>query len=595
MTATVSSIEKTPSLGELPSRSKIVTPGERLTLEELDKRVTAAFAAAHVRLTPFRPPQPDKQLTWYKTRARVPLTAGNDVDCLVVIAVGPWTEARTDAFIADYAHLRLEEGLPQFRLYATHPVPPEIQFLFETLDAGVFEISAWDLVEDEDVCAEDCIEFGEVGRRLISEVYGVDLDDDDLQWLSIVNQLVCEDLRWFADEPDARLPDHIDYVPFGSLLLMACVAGEAIRLNHPSDLLWSDADGDNWPRIARHGKTADFPVIDATFKRFEMGSKHDVWELYKDFHTAQQLSPPASFDAILVDPLEFLPSWDPEADADLEQTVASFQEVCLAEDLEIEPHPLGVSGHVGLENFLQAFTCLRDDQRYDLFVATGVWTEARTLAFVRVFGHRSLAEWEVGANPVFVFFSGHPLTPMLEYCFIDGPPVAPLEGLARVETPAPAVPANTDVIHPLALWLLHGLELYTTIGLDLQDDSVLAGLEFLVREDLSQKRGAQAPADDDPHVEVFDLDGFGSWEPLALLVTIGMTAGEALRMRHTDGRVRWVQGDVGGSWPAMELDLPLDGGTIDSTVRFDWVEAARRLWRGEAEDFGFRTITQALA
>jgi hypothetical protein len=119
----------------------------------------------------------------------------------------------------------------------------------------------------------------------------------------------------------------------------------------------------------------------------------------------------------------------------------------------------------------------------------------------------------------------------------------------------------------LALWLVHALELYTTIGLDLTSPSSLPGLEFFLREDLR--------FDPELENEVEALLEEGTiFEPLSLLVAVGMTAGVAHESCNPGCHWRWKSEHT---WPVMEVG--------EKTV--DWVAQARSIWRGETDEFDF--------
>jgi hypothetical protein len=456
----------------------------------------------------------------------------------------------------------MRKGLPLFRFYSQAPVPPELAFLFETPTAGLFEIMVWDIMEEDEITAEDCEEMGAAGRALLRDLYSVDLQPHDLQWLSVINQLVLEEFRWCTEDDKARIGDEIDYIPHASLMLLGCVAGEAVRLNHREELVWNDGDGDNWPRLAYRGNTMSLPVIDATFQRFEAGLVSDLWEDYEVFYAAGKLSPPVSM-AAEINPLRFLPNWDPTPEMSLAEALVAFQSACAEAGIALEPHP--VAPEDGLKGFVAAFTCLHEEEVYDLFVCTEPWTQARAQAFLELYGHRSLEDWELGLSPVFVFFSAHPLWPVLDYCFVSGPPTAPLEGLARVETPAPEVPNNDLSMENLGLWVLDALERYTTVGLRLDQPSLVPGLEYFVREELRS---------DDEEAE----ERAEPFVPIALLTCVGLAVGSSLRLR--DRRAfRWAFPE-GAAWPLLQFER--DNGEVE---RLDLVGQAVAIWRGEADEF----------
>jgi hypothetical protein len=244
--------------------------------------------------------------------------------------------------------------------------------------------------------------------------------------------------------------------------------------------------------------------------------------------------------------------------------VEEFLEQCRVTGLVVEPHPLG-DASPGLDGFLAAFSTNVEGVEYSLFVCSEAWDEDRQRAFIGTYGRHSMRDWEIGTTPVFVFFSGHPLPDLLDWCHVSGPPVAPLEGLARVETPAPEMPRDEAAIHAAALWFIHTLEQFSTIGIDLDSTSVLPGLEFFVREELKPDTAMVPPE--------ARQRGF---EPVALLVCTGLTAGESVRLRYPD-RCTW--GFNGAPWPVM---------TIDGGEPFDWVERARLIFTGDADEFEFQ-------
>ncbi|MEL6178304.1 MAG: hypothetical protein AAFS10_05090 [Myxococcota bacterium] len=561
---------------DLPSTADLLVGNSEVTsLDDAVSKVKAAFKEQELELEPLQLPGQakalDRFLSLHRTSVPDPLEPNHQLSLLVAVTYGEWTSKRIDTFIATMAAMRRGPGLPTFLIYGTESTPAEVAFLFETTGAGTLEISAWDVVDDEhDLTSEDCAELAAAGRALLAELYEVDLDPLDLHWLSVVHQVIDEELRWFTDDPMAAMDDAVDYLPFASLLLLGCIAGETIRLNHDHELMWADAEGQNWPRLGHRGSPRPLPVIDAVFMRFEGGATHDLWQGYQTYYTAERLEPPESFAAEGFNPLEFLPNWDPEPDADLADAIAIFRTKCAEANIALEPHPITLTADNILQPSTMAFTCVHDEQRYDLFVATAPWTEERTHAFLRVYGYRCLEDWEIGMSPIFVFFSGHPLSGVLEYSFVSGPPIAPLEGLARVETPSPKIPEGTEVMEILAHWLLEKMEKYTTIGLELNSERVLPGLEFLVREELSESE-----------LEL-DQDLVSDFEPLALLVTVGLTAGESVRKNQPD-RVSWVF-EEGHDWPVMDLIDLHDG--HPRTTRVDWVERTRAIWRGDTDEFG---------
>ncbi len=551
--------------GALPLLS-LAQSGGSPSLVEMARKVEKTLAGHEIRLKPQDPiPEIADFVKLYTTRLPDPLDPDmGEVDYVVVVAANAWTPERTDAFIAAMAPQRLRKGMPLFHFYGDCPRPPEIAFLFETMLAGIFEMMAWEQIEDPHLDSQDCLDLAEFGRAMLSDLYDVNLEPDDLQWLSVVNQLIIEELRWFDDDPKGRLDPDVDYIPHASLMILGCVAGEAVRLNHTSELVWTDADGLDWPRLGRLGASSSLPIIDTVFQRFEQGNSADLWQSYEQLFASGRLSPPVSLGSE-VNPLDFLPAWDPEPDLPLDEAVATFKDLCQQRNLSLEPHPTPEDDL--LARHLVGFSIYHDDQCYDLFLCTSPWDEALTEAFLRFYGHRSFEDWEVGLSPVFVFFSGHPLSPLLEYCFVQGPPSAPLEGIARVETPAPFVPANASAPDMIALWLAQSLELYTTIGLDLGSPSVLPGLEFFVREELRF-----TPELVDEAEALLDDEG-ANFEPLALLVAIGMTAGSALVIENPRRQWRWTEG---ASWPLLQIDG-------DRSV--DLVEQARAIWRGEVDEF----------
>jgi hypothetical protein len=535
-----------------------------LALQDLAARVEAELARRSIRVKEQSTvPELRDFLKLYTTRLPDPIDPDvGEVDYVVVVAAGDWTPDRVDAFISSLVPQRMLKGMPLFHIYSDQTPPPEVGFIFETVLAGVFEIMSWEHIEEASITSQDCIDLAAAGREILGDLYDVHLEPDDLQWLSVVNQLVMEEFRWFSDKETAAIPKDMDYVPHASLMVLGAVVGEAIRLNHTTELVWSDADGQEWPRLARIGSGVGVPIIDMVFHRFESGSKSDLWASYELLFASGRLSPPMSFGGE-VDPLEFLPSWDPEPDEPFEQALATFRVKCREADLELEAHPEPHDPF--LAKSIAGFTCFHEEQCYDLFVSTIAWDDEMTAAFLRFYGHRSFESWEMGQSPVFVFFSGHPLSRLLEYCFIQGPPVAPLEGLAQVETPSPNVPDEPSSPDMLALWLVHALELYTTIGLDLASSSSLPGLEFFLREDLRF----------DPELENEAealLEEGSIYEPLALLVAVGMTAGVAHETCMHG--CRWVW-EAGASWPVMQTGEKM----------IDWVEEARAIWRGEKDEF----------
>lgn len=559
----------------LPSPNDLFAASPPSSLEDATAQIQEAFQAHELELEPLHLPRQAKALesflNLYRTSVPDPLEPDHQLTLIIVAAHGEWTSKRTDTFIATMAAMRKGPGLPTFRVYGTSPTPPEITFLFETGGAGTLEISAWDVVDDEQsLSSDDCAELAAAGRALLGELYEVDLDPLDLHWLSVIHQVIDEELRWFTDNPMASMDDSVDYLPFASLLLLGCIAGETIRLNHEEEIVWADAEGQNWPRLGHRGSPRSLPVIDAVFMRFEGGATHDLWQGYQTYYTAERLEPPESFSAEGFNPLEFLPNWDPEPDADLSEALATFRDECARAGITLDAHPTPVADDNPLKGNLAAFTCTHEEQRYDLFVTTAPWQDKLTHAFLRTYGYRCLEDWEIGMSPVFVFFSGHPLTEVLEYCFVSGPPTAPLEGLARVETPSPVIPEGGAVVELIAHWLLEKMEKYTTIGLELSSERVLPGLEFLVREELSE---TDLELDDDLQSD---------FEPIALLVTVGLTAGESVRRSRPD-RASWVF-EAGRDWPLMNLIDLHDG--QPRTTQIDWVERTRAIWRGDTDEFG---------
>jgi hypothetical protein len=393
----------------------------------------------------------------------------------------------------------------------------------------------------------------------------------DLQGVSVVNQLIIEELRWFSDDPTEKIGDDDDYIPFASLLVLGCIAGEAIRLNHEPELVWVDGDGDNHPRLGHVGSVGSLPILEEALRRFEVGESRDVWESYQAFYTAERLSPPHSFESGPVNPLDFLPAWEPDPGDDIDEAAVEFVELVREEGLELQPHPISPKPQdvEVLARSLRAYKCQHEDTSYDLFVCTQPWDDALTAAFFRTYGHYAMTDWELGRQPTFVFFTAEPLSDVMTYGFVEGPTVGPLEGITRVETPAPSVSdLAPEVIRTLAHWLLALLEQYTTIGLELTSYSVLPGLEFFIKEDLRQ-----VPDDDDADSQPLDF------EPEALLVAVGLTAGEHIRLAARS--CCWVRRE-GKPWPVMEIE-----GREEST--FDWVATARAIWRGTREDFGWRS------
>ncbi len=533
------------ALPQLPEQAG----AESLSLGGMAKQVEKLLKSQDIHVKPLSvAPALKDFLRLYTSRLPDPLDPGaGEVDFVIGVACGEWTSARVDDFIAAMAPQRVRKGLPLFHLYSSHAVPPEVAFLFETMLAGVFEIMAWEVLEEPSLDSQDCLDLAEAGRQLLGDLYSVNLAPDDLQWLSVVNQLVIEEFRWFNDDADAPADEGMDYVPHAALILLGCVAGEAVRLNHTHELVWADAEGLNLPRLGRLGTTVALPVLDTVLRRFEVGQSADLWESYELCFASGQLSPPVSLGGE-VNPLDFLPNWDPEGDVALSDAVAEFKKRCEDASIELVPHP--PCQDPALADHVVAFTCYHEDQCYDLFVSTGQWTEALTQAFVREYGHRSFEDWEIGQSPVFVFFSGHPLHDLLEYAFIQGPPIAPLEALARVETPVPNVPNDPNAPDMIALWFIHALELYTTIGLDLGSPSVIPGLEFFLREEL--------------HYEPDLLDEVeaqleaSSFEPLGILVAVGMTMGTSLVTRHPE-TYTWHHPE-GADWPVLKDN---DGQTRD--------------------------------
>ena len=548
---------------QLPSPSQVVA-GRTWSLDELSRQVEKTSAARGVRLQRLDLDLPAILAGFanlFTTRLPDPFDPdGDDVEHVVVAAAGDWTAARTDAFIAAMAPVRTGPGQPRFDIFSTTPIPAEVTFLFETAVAGVLEIMAWDAVTGQPLAGQDCMDLGAVGRGLIAQLYEVSMTPDDLQWLSVVNQLVVEELRWFGDDPRAKMPEAVEFVPSAALTLLGCVAGEAIRLNHLEELIWGDASDNQWPHLAQHGTASTFPVIDYTFRRYESGDACDIWDHYEAFFAVGRLAPPVSME-MTIDPLEFLPGWDPEAEQSLDDAVAEFRMMCRAANLEVDSHPLHAEASAELAGFLGAFRAIIGGSEYALFVSTGPWTEPLQHEFVRVYGHYSMSDWEIGATPVFVFFSGHPLPPLLDWCHVTGPPTAPMEGLARVETPSPRIPAEIAAVQAVAVWFVDVLERYSTIGLDLRGPAVLPGLEFYLREDVRRDVNMTPP-------QSVPRD----FEPLALLVCIGLTAGESVRLQDPEG-CRWVFGERG--WPVMQR----------GPETLDWVEQARAIFRGEADEF----------
>jgi hypothetical protein len=553
----------------LPSLAQVTSGRGAWSLSELSRQLEKTLATQEVALKPFKPSLPEKLQDFVRLySARVPDHLdpdGGEVDHILVVAAGEWTQPRVDAFIASMAPLRLKQGFPLFRFYSLKPLAPEIEFLFGTMLAGVFEIMAWELVEEEALHADECADLADAGRRLLRDLYSVELAPHDLQWLSVVNQLIVEELRWFTEDDTVRVTEDIDYVPHAALTLLGCVVGEAIRRNHQGELRWMGVEGPNWPRLGAVGSAMSLPIVDLVFKRFEAGAETDLWEDYEVFHAAGHLSTPVTM-AGEVNPLEFLPRWDPLPTQSLAEATEVFDAKCAELGLLVEPHP--ILPEDALDGFVEAFTCLYAEEAYDLFVCTEPWTEERVRVFMELYGHRSLQDWEVGLSPVFVFFSAHPLPPLLDYCFLSGPPAAPLEGLARVETPSPKIPANNLALENVALWLMDALERYTTIGLRLDAPSVAPGLEFFVREELRQ--GGDEP------------EGLGDAPiaPEALLVAVGLAVGANLKLR-SPRRCVWTFGED-AQWPQMRIE-PEQG----EPVLVDWVGQAFAIWRGEADEFKF--------
>lgn len=550
--------------GVLPPMPEI--EGGRRTLSAFGKSIEQALQAHGIDFKPLTvAPQLKDLLRLYTTRLPDPIDPDQgEVDFIVAAACGEWTEERVDAFIEKLAPRRVREGLPLFHIYSTEPTPPELSFLFETVLAGIFEIMAWEVIDDPSLSSQDCIDLAAAGRELLENLYDVSLDPDDLQWLSVVNQVLIEEFRWFSDDPDAAQPDEQDYTPHASLLLLGAVAGEAIRLNHTREMVWTDAEGMNWPRLGRIGTAMTLPVFDTVLERFESGQKADLWEMYELFFATGRLSPPMSLGAE-VNPLDFLPAWDPEPDADMGEAVAHFEGLFAEAGIHLEAHP--DSDEALVNAHIRAYTCYHDDQAYDLFVSTAPWDDALSNAFLRAYGHRALEDWEMGKSPVFVFFSGHALNALLEYCFIQGPPVAPLEGLARVETPSLSIPNDLTAPDMLALWLADALERYSTIGLDLGDSSVVPALEFFLREDLRY----------DPELtdEAERLVGEDDYVPEALVTVVGVTVGSALVGLDPD-RFGWTRPE-GSAYPLMTVagqDQPID-----------LVTQARAIWQGTQDAF----------
>lgn len=308
------------------------------------------------------------------------------------------------------------------------------------------------------------------------------------------------------------------------------------------------------------------PVIDAIFQRFDAGLVSDIWEDYEVFQAASRISPPSSM-AAEINPLRFLPDWDPSPEMTLPEALEAFRGACKAAGLAIEPHAIQPEG--ALAGFLEAFSCVHEEEAYDLFVCTQPWNDEHTHTFLELYGHRSLEDWEVGLSPVFVFFSAHPLSDVLDYCFVSGPPSAPIEGLARVETPAPEVPSNDLSIENLGLWLLDALERYTTVGLRLDSPSLIPGLEYFLREELRQNDEEQ------------ELDGVEDKEPFvpqAILISVGMAVGSALRLRDRKN-LRWTFPE-GQPWPSLQVER--DG---QEPLRLDLVQQAISIWRGDLDEF----------
>ncbi len=554
----------------LPTISQIVgAKSHHLSLHALSRLVEQALGNLSIPLKPLKPvglkPLSDF-IRLYTTRLPDPLEPQRgEIDYIVVVACGEWTQARSDTFIAAMSAFRVHKGLPLFQLYSPQPLPPEISFLFGTMLAGVFEITSWDAMEEDNPSGQDCIELASVGRDLVSDLYGAELEADDLQWLTVVDQLVVEELRWCIDDPQGRMPSDIDYVPHAALTILGCIAGEAIRLNHQQELLWLDGEGSNWPRLGRQGSMMSLPVFDTLFQRFESGQAADLWDDYEVFYTASRLSPPVSMGQE-INPLDFLPDWDPSAELSLEQAAEEFARVVADTELQLASHPIAPTGE--LEGFIRAYTCEHDGNIYDLFLCVSPWTDDRANAFLNNYGHRSLEDWELGMSPVFVFFSAHNLTAVLDYCFVTGPPIAPLEGLARVETPLPSVPEDIAGIENIALWLLDALERYSTIGLELMNPSLVPGLEFFLREDLRH--------DEEEELELPEKSGE---EPTAVLVAVGMAVGASKRLHEPD---LYDWSFQGGAHPVMHRTHE---GQEPETI--DWVEQARAIWRKEADEFTF--------
>lgn len=543
--------------------------GEAGDLAALSKKVEGSLRDASIKLKPISLSGPSPALKGflkvYSTRLPDPLAPeSGEVDYVVAVTHGAWTSERTDEFIAALAPLRLQKGMPLFHVYSTEPPPSEIDFLFGTMLAGVFEIMAWELVEEPTLHSQDCLDLATAGRDLIANLYDVSLLPDDFQWLSVVNQLIDEEFRWFTEDADAKAPEDIDYVPHAALLVLGCVAGEAVRLNHTQELVWTDADGLEWPRLGRLGVTMTLPIIDTVFGRFEVGASADLWEVYEVSFATGRLNPPVSL-AGVVNPLDFLPDWDPSPGTILSDAIVAFEKQCEETGLELQAHP--PASHPLVAEQVAAYSCYRDDQVYDLFVCTSPWTDELSRAFLQDYGHRSMEDWELGKSPVFVFFSAYPLSDLLEYCFIQGPPIAPLEGLARVETPAPQVPADPNAPDMLGLWLVHALELYTVVGVELDSTSAMPALGFLVREELRHELRA---------IDGDSADAI-SFEPMGLLVTIGMAAGTAL-CNVDEERYSWTH-PAGSNWPVIK--------DAQSGHLIDFVAQARAIHQGDTDEFKF--------
>lgn len=208
---------------------------------------------------------------------------------IVFVSTGPWTKQRSLAFVNEYAEVLLDDSVrAAFHFITAYPLSPMLDYIFAPWPAGALEAEALTTLGDRSIGVDDIGDIAELGRRLLSAHFGVEIDLDEIASISTLNTLVLTGIRP-CDDPTLALEPGV-YLPSGILAILASVLGELVRRAHTDQIAWVEAPenlGGDYPVLELRIDTKDaagnlwyvFP-FDKVLQIYQNGQDRDLRTYY---------------------------------------------------------------------------------------------------------------------------------------------------------------------------------------------------------------------------------------------------------------------------------------------------------------------------